>query len=89
MDPQEQLVNLRAALDDMDARGQGVIVEWDPPTPVWRTARLTLRREDAEVLVFEDVGELVFIPPNESHPRPLPSVGVDETADVLVRALGR
>ena len=66
-----------------------VTIGWEEATPTWRTARLTVRRGDAEVVVFEDAGELVLcLPPHHSHPHPPGHVDARRTGAALLRMVG-
>ncbi|UUI72876.1 hypothetical protein [Cellulomonas xiejunii] len=64
---------LEAGARDVVDRGGRLTIGWEQATPTWRTARLSLRKGDAEVVVFEDAGELVCIPHPAARLAPAPT----------------
>jgi len=87
LDPQEKLAMLRKALGESKFARE-VAIEWEDPTAVWRTARLVVRRGELVVTIFEDLDELVCIPPDQTYPHSLPYVTADATAEHIFRILG-
>lgn len=67
MDLQKELEEIYQLLLSQ-AQANCFVVRWESATPIWKTARLTVARGEWEVLIFEDVGGLVAIPPGRNSP---------------------